>query len=344
MNDTVKRCTTCILSENFPNINFDADGVCNFCRDEMISTTNDKMIQRAQDKIATLIKEKKGTGDYDAVVCYSGGKDSTYTLMLALEKYDLKVLALTLDNGFISEAAFENIRKIVDITGVDHMIYKPAVKNLKKIFKASALHPVYNPKSLIRISAVCYACISIVNMSALKLALEKNIPFIISGFTLGQIPANSIVYKNNYRFLMDSRQKSIDALRDLAGPCVDDYFTIKEEVIDKVTEYPFSMNILCLEDISEADIIKKIQTVGWESPKGIDGCSSNCLLNTFNNYIHHQTHGYNPYELELSHLIKKGQLSRDEALSKIYDQPLEKLDDLKKALDISDQEITNIHK
>lgn len=29
----LKRCTRCILPETFPGIEFDEDGVCNYCRD-----------------------------------------------------------------------------------------------------------------------------------------------------------------------------------------------------------------------------------------------------------------------------------------------------------------------
>lgn len=72
------------------------------------------MITRAKDKIDKLLSEKHGSAEYDAVMCYSGGKDSTYTLMLAVKKYGLKVLSFTLDNGFISPVAFDNINRVTD--------------------------------------------------------------------------------------------------------------------------------------------------------------------------------------------------------------------------------------
>lgn len=39
-------------------------------------------------------------------LCNFCRKDSTYTLLPAVKKYGLKVLALTLDNGFISDTAY----------------------------------------------------------------------------------------------------------------------------------------------------------------------------------------------------------------------------------------------
>ena len=33
MNTDIKRCTRCILPENYPGIRFDNDGMCNVCLD-----------------------------------------------------------------------------------------------------------------------------------------------------------------------------------------------------------------------------------------------------------------------------------------------------------------------
>jgi hypothetical protein len=316
----VQRCTRCIISSHFPNIEFDEKGVCNFCRDEIFFTTADEAVDRAKNKIQHLINESKGKAEYDAVMCYSGGKDSTYTLMLAIKKYGLKVLALTVDNGFLSRLAMQNIQNTVDYLGVDLITIRPSLRFLIPLIKASAFQQIYNPKTLVRISSVCNSCISLINVMALKLALEKDIPLILAGFTLGQIPANSIFYKNNYRFFEESREPILKKLRKYLGTEVDHYFRINDSLLERTESYPYNINLLCLEDPTEEEIVKKIQEFGWQSPCDVDGCSSNCRLNTFNNFIHQQKLGFNPYELELSHLIRKGKISRKEALEKIANQ------------------------
>ena len=315
-----QRCTTCILSSSFPNIEFDGEGVCNFCRGEIFFTTTEDVVTGAREKVQQLIQESKGKGEYDAVMCYSGGKDSTYTLMLAIQKYGLKVLALTVDNGFLSQLAMQNIQQIVDYLGVDLITIRPAAKFFNPLIKASAFEQIYPPKTLLRISSVCNSCISLINVMALRIALEKDIPLILAGFTLGQIPANSIFYKNNYRFFEESREHILKKLTKHLGSEVDHYFRINDSLLDRTESYPYNINLLCLEDPTEEEIIKTIQELGWQSPCDVDGCSSNCRLNTFNNFIHHRRLGFNPYELELSHLIRKGKISRMEALEKIADQ------------------------
>ena len=338
-----ERCTKCIISANFPRIQFDDSGICNFCRDEIFFTTGNDAIDKAKEQVVHLLEESKGKAEYDAIMCYSGGKDSTYTLMLAVLKYGLKVLALTVDNGFLSPGAFKNIQTTVDHLGVDLVTVRPSSKFLIPLFKVSAFNEIYNPKSLTRISSGCNSCISLINIIALKFALEKKIPLILAGFTLGQIPANSIYYKNNYKFFVESRKPVLEKLREHLGSDVDRYFCINDSLLENSKTYPYNINLLCLEDPTEEEIVKKIQEFGWESPKDVDGCSSNCRINTFNNFIHQKKLGFNPYELELSHLIRKGKLSRNEALKKISKQAdKEILEPIFKKLKIKESDLDDL--
>lgn len=320
----VRRCTECVLSENFPRIKFDENGVCNFCNDELLHSTNTVQIEDARTEIIKLFEEVRGKSDYDAILCYSGGKDSTYTLMLAVEKYNLKVLSFTLDNGFISPTAFRNIANVVSRLGVDHITYRPSHRFMKDMFRFSSVEDIYNPKTMIRISANCNSCISIVNITAQKMAMEKGIPVILAGFTLGQIPSNTIFYKNNYEFFRESRRAILEKFRTKLGDDVRRYMEIPESLLRRAG-FTYNVNLLTLEDITENEIGNRIIPLGWEKPKDVDGCSTNCMINAFNNYIHEQKHGYSPYELELSHLIRKNLLTRDEALEKLYDQPEEQI-------------------
>ncbi len=278
------------------------------------------MIDQARERIGQMFSFGSDRGEYDAIVCYSGGKDSSYTLSLAVNKYKLRVLAFTLDNGHLSSYALDNINRVVDSLGIDHIMVRPAQPHMKAIIKASALYPIYNQKTLMRISSICQSCISIVNITAIKFALEKKVRFILAGFTLGQIPTNAVVYQNNYNFFKESRKSSLDKLRSHTGDYVDRYFCLDESLLKEVKEFPYNINLLCLEDISEDQIVEEVKKMGWRSPKDVDGCSSNCRLNTFNNIVHKKIHGYNPYELELSHLIRKGQIGRDQAIEKLEDQ------------------------
>lgn len=334
MDIEVKRCANCILSEKFPRIKFDTNGVCNFCNNELLYSTDADQIEKSARELKNLFEQLKGKAEYDAIVCYSGGKDSTYTLKLAVEKYGMKVLAFTLDNGFISPVASENIQRVVKRLGIDHITYKPSLNFMKQLFRVSSLEPLYNISSLTRISANCNSCISVVNITALKLALEKDVPFIFAGFTLGQIPANSIFYRNNYSFFEESRKPILDKLKNKIGEDVSRYMEISKSLLNKTQVVPYNVNLLCLEAVTENEILERIKPLGWIKPGDVDGCSTNCTINTFNNYVHLKRFGYSPYELELSHLIRKKLLSRKEALEKLQDQPKAQIDTAMSELDM----------
>lgn len=325
MKDILKRCSHCVLSENFPRIEFDENGVCNFCREELFHSTEKAYIEEAKTVILEMFEKQKGQSEYDAILCYSGGKDSTLTLKLAIEKYGLKVFAFTLENGFTSPEATKNIQRVVSTLGVDHITFRPSWKFMKNLYRVSSIHEIYNKKTLTRISANCNSCISIVNNTALKYAIEKDIPFILSGFTLGQIPLNAIYYTTNYSFLKESRQNTMDKLTSLLGNDVNRYLGINDKTIEQIKKYPVNINLLCLESYTEKEIVDQILPLGWVPPKDVDGCSSNCRINAFNNYVHEKKYGYSPYELELSHLIRKNLLSREEALQKLLDQPIDQI-------------------
>lgn len=343
MKSSYERCTKCILSASFPRIEFDENGVCNFCRDTLLYSSEDETIDQSRKQIDEYITSIKGKSEYDAIMCYSGGKDSTYTLMLAVQKYGLNVLSFTLDNGYISPTAFENINRVVNHLGVDQITIRPSLKNMQSIIKASAMNEIYNAKTLTRISSVCNSCISIVNMTALKLAIEKNIPLILAGFTLGQIPVNGIIYQNNYEFLKESRAVPLAKLREKTGAFIDKYFTLSDSTVKDITAYPNTLNLLCVENLNEKEIIKTVSEIGWVAPSDVDGCSSNCKLNSFNNMMHEKTFGYNPYELELSRLIRKGLMTREEALAKIKDQPLKEQREVMFELGITDADVLQLN-
>lgn len=342
MNQAFDRCTKCVLSKHFPRIKFDDEGICNYCRQSEKTISTKDVIDDAREKIKELFSVKDPSVEYDAIVCYSGGKDSTYTLQLAVQKYKLNVLAFTLDNGFISKTAWSNIRRVVDSLGVDHWVFRPNSKHYNAIAKASSENDIYNKRTLTRISAICNSCISMVNTTALKLALEKKIPFILAGFTLGQIPVNSIIYKNHHRFLEESRAVSLEKLREKAGKFVDNYLTIPDALVESVVAYPHNVNILCVENVTEDEIVKQIRELDWRSPGDVDGCSSNCMLNTLNNHLHERIFDYNPYEMELSHLIRQGLLTRQEALDKMNQRPDELINPMMKKLEISDAAIEKV--
>ena len=102
-------CNKCILPDTFPGVTFDNDGVCNHCRNFQGVEVLQGHKKEYEEKFLELVDRYRNHGSYDCLIAYSGGKDSTYTLKLLRDRYNLRVLALTIDNGFVSEQAFRNM-------------------------------------------------------------------------------------------------------------------------------------------------------------------------------------------------------------------------------------------
>ena len=126
----MKRCVRCVLPETFPGIKFNSEGVCSIC------TAFDKQkklvpsIDNLKIKFNKIIEASKKTSQqYDALVAYSGGKDSTYLIYTLKKDFGLKLLAVTLDNGFITQSCFDNMRKTIRKHTKQNILYK-----IKKLF------------------------------------------------------------------------------------------------------------------------------------------------------------------------------------------------------------------
>jgi tRNA(Ile)-lysidine synthase TilS/MesJ len=312
-------CNRCALPATFPGIRFDEAGICNFCLE--FKGTGGEQTKKAEyrKKFAALIEEYRGCGTYDALICYSGGKDSTHTLSILKEKYKLSILAVTMDNGFLSDQAYKNIKTVVENLGVDHVFFKPRFDVLVKIFRYCANHDIFSHKSLERASSICTACMAIVKYSSLRFALEKNIPFIVYGWSPGQSPVTSSIIKNNPRIVKMMQKSLFDPLYRIAGTAITPYF-LEDKHFGDAYRFPYYIHPLAFLDYDEEAAYKNIARFGWKPPVDTDANSTNCLLNSLANMVHKQRLGFHPYAYELSNLIRGGYLARSDALERL-DQP-----------------------
>lgn len=328
-------CTHCILPETFPGIRFDDDGVCIFCRQaEKVRTKHEDDKHRYEQKFRDLLSavmtpELRQARDYDILMAYSGGKDSTYTMQLLRQKYGLRVLALSFDNGFTSETAIANIRRVTDALGIDHLFFKPGWEILKTIFSAAAERELYAKKSLERASTICTTCIGLVKSVCLKTAIEKKIPMIGFGWSPGQAPVQSSIMKNNPALVKMAQESVHGPLRAVAGEAIDAYF-LGERHYGQPEHFPYNVHPMAWEYYREEMIIEEIGRLGWELPPDTDTNSSNCLLNAYANQVHIGRYGFHPYVWEIANMVRDGVMERDGGFRKIYAEQSEKLAEIAK--------------
>jgi len=269
-----------------------------------------------EQKFVDLLREQKKNTTYDILVAYSGGKDSTYTLDVLVNRYNLKVLALTFDNTFISPRAEENIRNVCGALGADLLVVRPHPKMLRRIFSTAASRELYSLKTLERASTICTSCIGIIKNLILRTAIEKEIPFVGYGWSPGQAPVQASVMKTNARLMQTTQQAIYTPLHEIAGDALNPYF-VTEQQFNQPEKFPWNVHPLAFLPYDEEAIIERIKQFGWEKPDDTDPNSSNCLLNAYANKIHRKRYHFHPYVWEIAGMVREGVMSRQEGLEKI---------------------------
>jgi len=321
---TTKRCTQCILPSTFPGISFNDEGVCIHCQRYRGRDATEKQMAKYEQKFVQLLREKRKGSTYDVLVAYSGGKDSTYTLDVLVNRYDLRVLALTFDNTFISPRAEENIRNVCGALGADLFIVRPNPAILRKIFSTAASRELYSAKTLERASTICTSCIGIIKNIILRTAIEKEIPFVGFGWSPGQAPVQSSAMKTNARLMQSTQQTIYKPLHDIVGDAINPYFVTSEQ-FGHPEKFPWNVHPLAFLPYDEEKIIERIKEFGWEKPDDTDPNSSNCLLNAYANQIHRKRYNFHPYVWEIANMVREGVMSREEGLEKIEPPENEKM-------------------
>jgi N-acetyl sugar amidotransferase len=132
-------CSRCIYDERVSGIQFDAEGICNYCRQiegliEQYGTGQSK----GEAKFAEILEDIKQAGHgkkYDCIVGVSGGTDSSYLVYLAKE-WGLRPLAVHYDNTWNSATATMNIHRVLSALDVDLYTHVVANKEVDDIFRS----------------------------------------------------------------------------------------------------------------------------------------------------------------------------------------------------------------
>ncbi len=122
-----QRCNRCVMDKSAEGISFDEVGNCNFCSayflkySSQISLSDDER-KIELDRFVSAVKKQGATKKYDCIIGVSGGIDSSWALVRAVQ-LGLRPLAVHMDNGWNSELAQNNISNLVEKLGVDLFTY-----------------------------------------------------------------------------------------------------------------------------------------------------------------------------------------------------------------------------
>ena len=307
-------CLRCGLPDDYPGVTFDTAGICSECRAfEHYRERADVYFKSMSDleEILSLARETS-KADYDCISLLSGGKDSTYALARLVDM-GARPLAFTLDNGYISDEAKQNIRRVTEALAVDHVFGSTPAMN--QIFV----------DSLQRHANVCNGCFKTIYTLSMQLARQKGIPLIVTGLSRGQFFESrltadlfrepDITAEEIDARVLEARKayhKIDDAPRRLLDVAIFDNGQIFEDV-QFADFYRYC-------DVGLAEILGYLHSrLPWIRPADT-GRSTNCLINDVGIFMHKKELGFHNYAHPYSWDVRLGHKTRNEALEELDDE------------------------
>ncbi|HEY5122998.1 MAG TPA: N-acetyl sugar amidotransferase [Ignavibacteria bacterium] len=313
----LKRCTKCVLPETHETIHFDEEGVCNICR--QVEFKQDKVDWKLKkEELDELINKYKGKYDYDCIIPFSGGKDSTWTLYYLVKEYGLKPLVVRFDHGFLRPNLEENTKKTLRKLGVAFHHFTPNWKVVKKLMLQSFLEK----------GDFCWHCHTGIFAYPMWVAIQQNIPLIFWGE-----PSSEYTAYYSYDQQEEVDEKRFNRYVNL-GISAEDMFVRLGGAVDERDLRPFTYPPLkelrkigyrsvCLGLYVPWDVKKQSKIIeeelGWKGdlvenvPPGFNYEKIECYMQGVRDYIKYIKRGYTRPSHLASIDIRNHRMSRDEA-------------------------------
>lgn len=307
-------CTNCVMDTSDPQITFDADGRCDFCENYYSiikpSWNPNKEGKKELLKIAEKIKQDTKGKKYNCIIGMSGGVDSSYLTYIATEVMGLNPLIFTVDSGWNLNVAVENIEKIVKRLKLDmytEVVNWQEMKDLQLAFFKSQV-PYQDLPQDHAIFAGLY-----------NYAVKNGIKYVLTGGNISTEcvkPPFEWTYINDIRMIKDIHKrfgklpfKTFPLCGMLKNRIY--YRGIKGMKVIKPLDYiPYV----------KEDAIKLLEErFGWERYKNKH--YENVFTRFYEGYYLPKKFGYDKRRCYFSSLILTEQMTREEALKELENNP-----------------------
>ena len=289
-------------------IEFDAIGVCNHCNYlEGILPLYSFSEEQVKTNLKGLIDKIKGdsSGLYDCIIGLSGGVDSSYVAHLAY-KSGLKPLCVHFDNGWNSEIAVNNIKKIINKCCFDletYVINWPEFKDLQRSFFKAGV-PDLEMLTDHAIMATMF-----------KLRKKHNIKYILSGVNIkteNGMPNGWLWRKQDLVNIKDIQSK-FGTLPIKEFPTLNSLSFKLKKMLGWGGKYVEILNNI---NYSKSDAMKTlVEEYGWEYYGGKH--YESVFTKFFQAYILPHKFNIDKRKVHLSSLIRSKEITREEGIREL---------------------------
>lgn len=319
-----KRCSRCGLPETYETLETNSNGVCNVCMSaEFKSNIN---WNNRREKLEDLVSRFRGVSDYDCIVPFSGGKDSTFQLYFIVRELKLKPLVVRFNHGFLRPTIRDNTERTLKKLGADFIDFTPNWLLVKRLML----------ESFKRKGDFCWHCHTGIYSFPVRMAIALKVPLIFWGEPQSEITAYYDYASDDIEW---EDEKKFYLLRTL-GITAEDMFSILSPQFPELElrdllpyTFPDSEQVaaagVCSVPLGsfipwdyeeQSKIISK--ELGWEVDQleGIPlevnphGEKIECFMQGTRDYVKYIKRGYGRAAQISAFLARKGNLSADEAL------------------------------
>jgi N-acetyl sugar amidotransferase len=303
---------------------FDEHGQCNYCRVFMEELKSHNLLSRdsmGAARLESLVERVRRDGEnstYDCIVGVSGGVDSSWALVKAVE-LGLRPLAVHMDNGWDSELAVNNIANLIEKLNVDLFTYVVEWTEYRKLMQAFFDADVVDIELLYdnAMLAVCF-----------QQAAKYRVKSILSGSntsTEGLRMPKEWAHGDKWDARNIVAISSTNGVKIKSFPLFSNLDWLKHHFLRRTTWIPF----LDYLDYKKDDAITVLVEQFGYKPYPYKHYES-VFTRFYQGFLLPEKFGVDKRRVHLSSLIITGQLTRDEALNSLTHIPYPNLDDLQR--------------
>jgi N-acetyl sugar amidotransferase len=338
-----KVCSKTVIDSSDPSATFDEDGICNYFWDfEKTVKPNWRSESTGPVVLRGKLEEVKAANvnrEYDCILGLSGGADSSYMLHKAVRDFGLRPLVFHVDGGWNSELAVSNISALVEQLNLDlytEVINWDEMRDFQLAMFKSGVPGIDIPQDLAFIG-VLY-----------KFAEKYKIKTILNG---GNISTECVPTPKKYHYF----GTDLVYVRDI----------LRKHGTVPMTTYPFSSafyhklwlryfrGVRLLKPLNyipyvKAEAMAELENIyGWR-PYPQKHFESR-FTRFYEGYWLPTRFGYDMRRREFSSLILTGQMTREQALKRLEQPPLDlqtatqEFDYVASKLGISTEELRGYH-
>jgi N-acetyl sugar amidotransferase len=315
------------MPETYETIEFNDNGICNICTSAEFKKENIDWVERKK-LLDNLIEKHRGKQAYDCIVPFSGGKDSTFTLLYLMREYNLKPLVVRFNHGFYRDTITRNGNKTLKKLGVDFIEFTPNWHMVKRLML----------ESFKRKTDFCWHCHTGIYSYPLRIALLYKVPLIFWGEPQSEITSyydylnDEIEYEDDRKFnklrtLGITAEDMFNMLNSPAAPVdIRDLTPYTFPAISELRELKYCSlplgSFIPWDYKSNTEVIK--EELGWEVdelegvPASINphGEKIECFMQGTRDYVKYLKRGYGRVAQISAFEARAGRISAAEALQR----------------------------